>query len=76
VTANILANPLIELAPGLARVLAKNGVAVLSGLLREQAKDVLAAHEAVGLKLDFRLHLNDWAVLVLKRGKSVPTKRA
>jgi ribosomal protein L11 methyltransferase len=68
VVANILANPLIQLAPGLARVLKKDGVAVLSGLLREQEKDVLAAHEAVGLTLDFSLHLNDWAVLVLKRG--------
>ena len=74
VTANILANPLIELAPGLARVLRKDGVAVLSGLLREQEKDVLAAHEAVGLKLDFRLHLDDWAVLVLKRGKAARAK--
>lgn len=69
VVANILANPLIQLAPGLARVLTKDGVAVLSGLLREQEKDVLAAHAAVGLVLDFRLHLNDWAVLVLKRGR-------
>lgn len=74
VVANILANPLIELAPGLARVLKKDGVAVLSGLLREQEKDVLAAHEAVGLTLDFRLRLNDWAVLVLKRTK--PTRRS
>lgn len=70
VVANILANPLIELAPGLARVLAKNGTAVLSGLLRTQEKDVLAAHEKVGLVLDFRLRLNDWSVLVLKRGKA------
>lgn len=67
VTANILANPLIELAPDLARVLAKDGRAVLSGLLREQEKDVLAAHEAAGLVLDFRLHLDDWSVLVLKK---------
>jgi ribosomal protein L11 methyltransferase len=67
VTANILANPLIELAPSLASVLAKDGRAVLSGLLNEQAKDVLAAHEAVGLVLDFRLRLGDWSVLVLKR---------
>jgi ribosomal protein L11 methyltransferase len=66
VTANILANPLIQLAPSLARVLAKDGRAVLSGLLNEQAKDVLAAHEAVGLTLDFRLRLGDWSVLVLK----------
>jgi ribosomal protein L11 methyltransferase len=66
VTANILANPLIQLAPSLARVLAKDGRAVLSGLLNEQGKDVLAAHEAVGLTLDFRLRLGDWSVLVLK----------
>jgi ribosomal protein L11 methyltransferase len=70
VTANILANPLIQLAPSLARVLAKDGRAVLSGLLNEQAKDVLAAHEAVGLTLDFRLRLGDWSVLVLRRAAS------
>jgi ribosomal protein L11 methyltransferase len=69
VTANILANPLIELAPDLARVLAKDGRAVLSGLLREQEKNVLAAHEEAGLTLDFRMWLGDWSVLVLKRGK-------
>ncbi len=69
VVANILANPLIQLAPGLARVLKKDGVAVLSGLLREQEKDVLAAHEAVGLTLDFRLRLNDWSVLVLRKAR-------
>ncbi|MEZ5830230.1 MAG: 50S ribosomal protein L11 methyltransferase [Dongiaceae bacterium] len=73
VTANILANPLIELAPDLARVLGKGGRAVLSGLLREQEKDVLAAHEAVGLAFDFRLRLGDWSILVLKPGK---TRRA
>lgn len=66
VCANILANPLIELAPSLAGVLARNGRAVLSGLLRTQEKDVLAAHQALGLELDFRLRLKDWSVLVLK----------
>jgi ribosomal protein L11 methyltransferase len=76
VTANILANPLIELAPDLARVLAKNGRAVLSGLLREQEKDVLAAHEAAGLALDFRLRLGDWSVLVLRKGRTKPSRRS
>jgi len=69
VTANILANPLIALAPDLVRNLTRNGRAVLSGLLKEQEKDVLAAHRAVGLVLDFRLRLGDWSVLVLKRGR-------
>jgi len=67
VTANILANPLISLAPDLSKCLAKGGRAILSGLLKTQEKDVLAAHEAVGLELDFRIRQNDWSVLVLKR---------
>ncbi len=69
ITANILANPLIALAPALSRNLARNGRAVLSGLMNDQAKDVLAAHRAVGLELDFRLRLGQWSVLVLKRAK-------
>jgi ribosomal protein L11 methyltransferase len=69
VTANILANPLIVLAPALARNLARNGRAVLSGLMNDQAKDVLSAHRAVGLELDFRLRLGQWSVLVLKRAR-------
>ncbi len=67
ITANILANPLISLAPDLAKSLAKNGRAILSGLLKTQEKDVLAAHHAVGLELDFRIRQNDWSVLVLKK---------
>jgi ribosomal protein L11 methyltransferase len=69
ITANILANPLIALAPSVARNLARNGRAVLSGLMNEQAKDVLAAHRKVGLELDFRLRLGQWSVLVLKKAK-------
>jgi ribosomal protein L11 methyltransferase len=72
ITANILANPLIALAPSLARALAPKGTAVLSGLMRDQEKAVLAAHEGVGLVLDFRLRLEDWSVLVLKRGETKP----
>jgi ribosomal protein L11 methyltransferase len=69
ITANILANPLIMLAPDLAKNLARNGRAVLSGLMNDQARDVLAAHRKVGLELDFRLRLGQWSVLVLKRAK-------
>jgi ribosomal protein L11 methyltransferase len=69
ITANILANPLIMLAPDLARNLARGGRAVLSGLMNDQAKDVLAAHRKVGLELDFRLRLGQWSVLVLKKAR-------
>jgi ribosomal protein L11 methyltransferase len=69
IMANILANPLIALAPDLKKKLARNGRAVLSGLLKTQEKDVLAAHRTIGLELDFRLRLGEWSVLVLKRGR-------
>ena len=66
VFANILAGPLVLLAPDLARHLAAGrGVAVLSGLLDEQAAVVLAAHDRVGLALRFAIDHGPWRTLVL-----------
>jgi ribosomal protein L11 methylase PrmA len=39
---------------------------VLSGLLRRQKAEVLAAHRAQGLVLEQRLRLGAWSVLLLK----------
>ncbi len=70
IAANILARPLVRLAPGLARHLAPKGVALLSGLLVEQEEMVLAAHARQGLDLLWRLRLGDWSVLAVgRRGK-------
>ena len=67
VIANILAGPLIELAPGLARHTKKGSVVVLAGLLRPQEADVAAAHAALGFeRLDRRIE-GDWPILVLQR---------
>lgn len=75
ILANILAGPLIRLAPGLARNLAPGGRAVLSGLLTSQAADVLAAQQNQGLVLESQLRLGDWSVLLLvKPLKSRPLK--
>lgn len=68
IVANILARPLVELAPDLARHLAPGGMVVLSGLLDRQEKDVLAAHEAQGLTLVSRYPQNGWHTLLLKQG--------
>jgi ribosomal protein L11 methyltransferase len=43
--ANILAGPLIELAPRLADLVRPGGVLVLSGILAEQAREVGRAFE-------------------------------
>ena len=49
---NILARPLRAMARDLARNLAPGGTAILAGLLRAQARDVLAAHRRAGLVLE------------------------
>ncbi len=48
VLANILAGPLVELAPMLQRSLKPGGLLVLSGLLIEQQADILDAYEDTG----------------------------
>src|SRR6202044_1201406 len=64
---NILARPLRMMARDLARNLAPGGIAILAGLLRVQARDVLAAHRRVGLTLERMIHLEPWTTLVVRK---------
>ncbi len=64
VLANILARPLIELAPELVKLRKADGCLVLSGLLVVQADDVEAAYMAEGLPKARRVTEGDWAALV------------
>jgi ribosomal protein L11 methyltransferase len=67
VFANILARPLCLMARDLAQHLAPGGTAILAGLLASQARMVLAAHRAQGLRLEIVLREGNWATLVLRR---------
>lgn len=68
VFANILRGPLIELAPDMAQHIASGGRAILSGLLIEQAQDVIAAYEAAGFVSEAREDLGEWSALVVRKG--------
>jgi ribosomal protein L11 methyltransferase len=63
--ANILAGPLIELAPAFARSVTPGASVVLAGLLDVQADAVAAAYEAEGMKLVERGG-GEWCVMVLE----------
>jgi ribosomal protein L11 methyltransferase len=69
VLANILATPLAQLAPALSASVAPGGIAVLSGLLRNQENLVLSFYRAQGLKLRGALRDGPWSALVLERGR-------
>lgn len=65
--ANILKGPLIELAPDIAAHLAPGGRAILSGLLVEQADEIVEVYQGQGLALETREDLGEWSALTLRR---------
>ncbi|MDE0059271.1 MAG: 50S ribosomal protein L11 methyltransferase [Defluviicoccus sp.] len=67
ILANILAGPLMRLAPGIARNLHDDGRAILSGLLSEQAAAVAEVYEGFGLPVRFRHRVDGWTTLVVGR---------
>ncbi|QDC00041.1 MULTISPECIES: 50S ribosomal protein L11 methyltransferase [Phyllobacteriaceae] len=67
VVANILAGPLMELAPAMARNVAPGGSLVLSGILDRQEDGVLAAYTAQGFRHIDTLHREGWVTIRMKR---------
>jgi ribosomal protein L11 methyltransferase len=74
VFANILARPLVRLAPSIARAASDDADIVLSGLQMSDVPAVLAAYRAQGLTLARRLGLDGWATLLLRRGGASPRR--
>ena len=66
VLANILANPLRQLAGPMARHLAPSALVILSGLLTHQAPSVIAAYRARGLVPLRHLRIEGWSSLLLR----------
>jgi len=67
VLANILANPLRQLAGPMARHLAPGARVILSGLLTHQAPAVIAAYRARGLVPLRHLRIEGWSSLLLRK---------
>ncbi len=67
VMANILAGPLVELAPRLATLLRPGGELVLSGILAEQAEAVTEAYAAQGLLMQEPVRREDWVRITGRR---------
>jgi ribosomal protein L11 methyltransferase len=65
--ANILKGPLIALAPAITGALAPEGKVILSGLLNEQADEVIGVYSGLGNSLDHHEKIGDWSTLILSR---------
>ena len=66
VFANILKGPLIGLAPDMADSVAEGGYVILSGILNEQADEVIEAYRQNGFVLVKRDEITEWTTLLLR----------
>lgn len=67
ILANILKGPLIDLAPAMADAAAPGGHLILSGILNDQAEDVVRHYREAGFNLARRDAIVDWSTLTLSR---------
>jgi ribosomal protein L11 methyltransferase len=65
--ANILANPLRQMATPMARHLAPSALVILSGLLPHHAQGVIAAYRARGLVLERHIEIEGWSSLLMRK---------
>nr|WP_247711831.1 50S ribosomal protein L11 methyltransferase [Qipengyuania qiaonensis] len=67
--ANILAGPLVDLAPSFANAITPGGNLLLAGLLETQEARVRRAYRALGFRLSRRLINGDWSILWLRKSR-------
>ena len=76
VIANVLAGPLVSMAPELAAIAAPDATILLAGLLETQREQVVAAYADCGCTLTAAEMRGDWTILKLTAApeRYVPTK--
>ena len=68
VLANILAPVIVRLFDaGLADLIDENGAIILSGILQEQAQNIIEATQSKGLQVNERKQIGDWVALTMSR---------
>ncbi len=67
VVANILAGPLVALAPAVRKVTQYGATIILSGILNTQANRVISAYGLQRIVLKQRIEKKEWTTLVLER---------
>lgn len=67
IVANILAGPLVALAPSMGRAAERGATIILSGILLQQASRVMAAYARQSMVLRQKITRKDWATLILEK---------
>ncbi len=71
VFANILKGPLVALSPDVTSHLRPGGYAILSGILNEQADEVVDVYAQNGNNLVYRDEIGEWTTLTIQRNAAI-----
>ena len=66
IAANIIAQVIVDIMPDIEKRIAPDGVAILSGIIRERKPDVLAALETSNLHIYHETNEGDWVALAVR----------
>lgn len=69
IIANILPGALKDMAENLTGAADENGYVILSGILNEQANEVLSVYENLGLRLKKHTEIGEWSTLTLHKAR-------
>jgi len=67
IIANILAKPLLTMAPGIFQTLGNNASLILSGILETQADDIIKCYQANGLTHKSTNQYDEWVTILFKK---------
>ena len=67
IVANIIADVIVDILPGIRQKLAPAGLFIASGIIAGKMERVLAAAAASGLEIAGRHERNDWIALVMRQ---------
>lgn len=76
IVANILAKPLIAMAPAIANATQPGGTIILAGVMHGQAEPVITAYRRQRYRLAERLERGEWSILKLRKRLSPPHRPA
>ena len=67
VTANIIAQVIVDITPDIKKRMASDGLAVLSGIIKERQPDVIDALNAAGLECIKEMTQDEWVAMVVRK---------
>ena len=67
IAANIIAQVIVDVMPDLEQRMAKEGIAILSGIIQERKPDVIAALDASHLQVIHEITQGEWVALAVRR---------